>query len=213
MTAILDSISEWVQDVVDLLGYPGIAMVMVIENLFPPIPSELVLPFAGFLASEGRLSFVGVIVSATLGVLVGATIIYGIGMAIGERRARLLFQRYGRYLLVSAEDFDRASRVFNRYGKIMVLVAHLFPGLRSFISLPAGINRMNIGAFLVFTAIGAGIWNTVLAFAGLLLAQNWDRVLAFVDRYEIVVWAALGAIVLAFVVRRVRALRRQGQRR
>lgn len=203
MTEILESVRLWVEQVIHSLGYVGIGGLMFIENLFPPLPSEMVMPFAGFLVSEGEMSFVAILVAGTVGSGLGAVVIYWLGQRLGERRMRAWLRNYGRYLLLSEADFDQAQQRFERHGQIVVLVGRLIPGIRSFVSIPAGINGMNFPQFLFYTLIGTTIWNSLLAGAGVMLKQNWQRILSFIDTYSTVVWIALGLLVLFFVVRQL----------
>jgi membrane protein DedA with SNARE-associated domain len=192
------------EQIVQSLGYVGIALLMFIENIFPPIPSEVVMPFAGSLAAQGEMSFVGALAAGTVGAFAGAVAIYYIGVWVSESRARSWFQRYGRYLLMSEEDFDKALNSFNKHGQVMVFVGRLMPGIRSLISLPAGLDRMNLGIFLLLTVLGTTLWNIILAYAGLVLGENWRTVINWVDTYGYVVYGILGILIIIFIVNRVR---------
>lgn len=204
MAAILEQMRMWAEQVVRVLGYPGISVMMFVENIFPPIPSEVVMPFAGFLVDKGELTFVGILAAGTLGAVVGALVIYYLGRWVGESTMRVWFRSYGHWLLMSERDFDQALAVFNRNGRKMVLIGRLIPGVRSLISLPAGIDRMNPGTFLLFTVLGTLVWNAILGYAGVLLGGNWQRVLDFISQYEIMMWGILVLAALLFVVRRLR---------
>ncbi len=203
MTFLLEQSRLIIESVIMALGYPGIALVMLVENLFPPIPSEIVVPFAGFLVGRGKLNFTGVMVAATFGAVLGALVLYGLGAWLGEERLRALVRRYGRWTLVSERDFDNALTIFSRHERSVVFWARLMPGIRSLISIPAGVVRMRLGRFLLFTTLGTLVWNLILGVAGVVLGQNWGRVLALVDRYEIVVWGVLGALVAVWLGRQL----------
>lgn len=203
MSSLLEQLRVLVESVILTLGYPGIALVMLIENLFPPIPSEVVVPFAGFLVAQGVLSFWGVMVATTLGAVLGALVLYGLGAWLGAARLRLFFRRYGRWFLLSEEDFDRALIRFNRHDRSVVFWARLMPGVRSLISIPAGVARMRIGRFLLFTTLGTLVWNLALGSAGVLLGQNWEQVLTFIDRFEIMFWLFLAVLVVWWATRRI----------
>lgn len=213
MTELLELLRQVVHQVTTVLGYPGIFLLMLAENLFPPIPSEIVMPFAGFFVSEGRLSFAAVLIAGSLGSLAGAWIIYQVGAMMGKERLERWIDRYGRFMLLSACDLERALRTFERHGRIAVLLGRLIPGVRSLISLPAGINRMPMGMFLLYTTLGTLVWNTLLAGAGLILGQNWESILAVVETYETILWFGLGALALYWVVRRVSSWMRSGWQR
>jgi len=213
MAEILDFIRVVVESVILTLGYPGIALVMFIENIFPPIPSEVVIPFAGFLVERGEFSMVGVLASATVGVLIGAVVIYYIGVWADEPVVRGFVRRYGKWFFLSEEDIDRAMAFFDRYGEWVVFFGRLIPIIRSLISLPAGMNRMRLPRFLVFTALGSLIWNTVLGVAGYFLGANWERILDITDRYE-KVWLVLMALaVIGFFGKRIYDARKKAAKK
>lgn len=210
MAEILDILRELVHAITTALGYPGILLLMLAENLFPPIPSEIVMPFAGFLVSEGQLHLAGVLAAGTIGSVLGGWIIYWVGARLGRARLQALTLRFGKYFLISLCDLDRAVDAFERRGKLAVLVGRLVPGVRSLISLPAGVNRMPVGTFLLYTTLGTLAWNALLAGIGMALGQNWTAILAWIDLYEKVLWAAIAAVVLVFAARRMMRFQRTG---
>lgn len=203
MAQVLEFIRVLVESIILSLGYPGIALVMFTENIFPPIPSEVVIPFAGFLVQRGEFSMLGVLVAASVGVLVGALVIYYIGVWADEPVIRGFVRRYGRWLFLSEDDVDRSMDFFDRYGEWVVFFGRLIPIIRSLISLPAGMNRMSMPRFLLFTTLGSLIWNTVLGTAGYFLGANWERILDITDRYEKVWLALMAAAVVAFFAKRI----------
>jgi membrane protein DedA with SNARE-associated domain len=205
MGDLLEQLRSWVEQVIQSIGYVGIALLMFLENIFPPIPSEVVMPFAGSLTTSGELSLAGVLISGTIGALAGAVAIYYIGVWFGKSRVREWFENYGRYLLMSEEDFDKAIDTFNNHGKSMILVGRLMPTIRSLISLPAGLEKMNLPTFLLFTAIGTTIWNGLLTFGGVWMGNNWDQIKSFVDTYSYVFWGIVALLVIYFVVKRWRS--------
>jgi membrane protein DedA with SNARE-associated domain len=208
LAEIFERLAQLVQQLIDVLGYFGIALMMLVENLLPPIPSEAVMPFAGFMVLEGRLTFFGVILAGTLGAGSGALIIYYIGRSLGHDRLQRWVCRYGRFILLEPEDIDRALTIFRKHGKVAIFFGRLMPGVRSLISLPAGINKMPVRDFLPLTLLGTLLWNLLLVSAGYLLGQNWQRVLAFIDTYESALWIVFAALVAFFVFRKIQ---RQGQ--
>lgn len=169
----LTGLSGWVADVMTRLGGPGVGAVVALENLFPPIPSEVVLPLGGFLAGEGRINVVSVILWATLGSVVGALILYALGAWLGLVRLRRLA---GRMPLVSVSDVDQAVRWFDRHGGQAVLFGRMVPLVRSFVSIPAGVTRMPLARFTLYTALGSGLWNTIFVVLGYVLGQRWQSV-------------------------------------
>ena len=205
---VLDKVTDAARDAVTTLGYPGIFAAMVAENLFPPIPSEVVLPLAGFEVDAGDLNYLLVVLSATLGSLVGALILYAIGL-YGGRPAVL---KWGRVLRVSERDLDRAEVWFERWGDWVVLGARVVPIARSLVSIPAGMMRMGLARFIVLTTIGSLVWNAALVFAGRQLGANWDEVTDVMERYSTVMRVAAVLVIVGgvwWVWRRVRSTPRE----
>jgi len=189
---------EWVAQRIGELGYVGVALLMLLENLLPPIPSELVMPLAGFVAARGDLSLAGVIVAGAIGSLVGAIPWYLAGFWLGERRLKRLADRHGRWLTVSSDDIDRAMGWFRRHGPLAVLVGRLVPGLRTYISTPAGVAHMRLIPFAVWSALGTFAWTALLAVAGYSLESRYDEVARYVDPIANVVFLGL---IAAYVLR------------
>lgn len=206
MAELLDQLSVIIREIIMGLGYPGISLVMLGENLFPPIPSELVMPFAGFLVAEGRMSFLYVIIAGTLGAVLGAIALYYLGLWLDEPVIRRFIRRFGKYFLLDENDLDRALEFFARYGQAVIFFGRLIPIIRSLISVPAGMNRMPLGKFLIFTTFGTTVWNLILTLAGLWLGENWPEILGVVKQYERLTLVVLVLAVLVFVVIRVRSI-------
>jgi membrane protein DedA with SNARE-associated domain len=211
MGELMEQVRVWIEQIMTTLGYPGIALIMLVENLFPPIPSELVMPLAGFLVASGTFSFPGAIAAGTIGSVLGAVVLYYIGMLAGESLVRPFFRNYGKWFLLSEADLDRSLATFTKHGDIMVLVGRVIPLIRSLISLPAGMNRMPLPRFLLLTTLGSLAWTTLLTVAGYILGANWERVLDFISQYQRLVLGAIALGVIIFVVRRVMALRASRQ--
>ncbi len=197
-------IAQWVTDVIARLGYIGVAALVALENLFPPIPSELILPLAGFLAGQGRFALPLVIVAATAGSTAGALVVYGLGAKLGERRVRRLAERYGAFLQLSDEDIDRAEGWFDRHGGRAVILGHLAPLIRSVISIPAGLRRMPLWRFVLYTALGSGLWNTVLVTLGYALGDRWQQVNQYTTYFEYAVIVLIVGGIGWFVLQRRR---------
>lgn len=212
MSSLLDNISGFMNRLVELLGYPGLSLVMLIENIIPPIPSEFVLPFAGFLVAEGAMNFFLVLLFTTGGAFAGTAAFYLLGRSLGDDRVRAFIGRFGRWVLLREADYDEALTVFRRHDSKVVFWARFIPGVRSLISLPAGVAGMSFRRFAVFTLSGTLLWNVVLITAGMVLGQRWDSVLAVVDRLEGVLWVLLALFVVGWFVwqRRNRARRNEG---
>ncbi len=192
--------SEWIVNTITEMGYLGIMLLMLVEAVFPPIPSELIIPFAGFSVGEGRLDFVLVILAATAGSLLGMIPWYLIGRLFGLERVKWLADRIGRWFAFNADEIDYAAKVFARFGGVIVLFGRLFPILRTLISVPAGLAKMPVVPFALFSAIGMLIWNTVLVTAGYLLHEHYHLVEAWVDPLTYVV---LGLVVAVYLFRLV----------
>jgi membrane protein DedA with SNARE-associated domain len=203
LSEILENLSNIIEDVIDAMGYLGIALIMLVENLIPPIPSELVMPFAGFLVAEGRMTFVGAVAAGTTGAVLGALVLYGLGAWAGEPLVRQFLRRYGRFIGVSEQELDQALAAFGKRGDAMVFFGRLIPLIRSLISLPAGMNHMPLGRFLLFTTLGSTIWNTALAYAGYVLRSNWEDVLGFISQYQRATLVVLALLVALWVGRKI----------
>jgi membrane protein DedA with SNARE-associated domain len=197
--SIFEHIGEIIQDMITTIGYPGITLVMFLENVFPPIPSELVLPFAGFLVSEGDLNFWGVWIASIIGSLVGAITLYKIGEHAGDPIIRAFLRRYGRWITVSEKDYDRALNIFRKYGEIMIFVGRLIPIIRSIISVPAGAEKMPMPKFLLLTTLGSALWNGILIYAGIALGDNWERAMQVVEDYQQVTVVIIIVLTVIFV--------------
>ncbi|MCL4302671.1 MAG: DedA family protein [Anaerolineae bacterium] len=202
MSEILEQIHLWLEQIIITLGYTGIMVVMFLESLFPPIPSELLMPFAGSLASQGHFSFSGILLAGTAGSLLGALTLYYLGQYVGEPLLRTFIRRYGHYLLVAERDLNRSLDLFEQYSASIVFFGRFIPLIRSLISVPAGMNRMPLGRFVFFTALGSGLWNGLMSYIGVILGENWAELLIFVKQYEILVVATLVALILFFVLKR-----------
>jgi membrane protein DedA with SNARE-associated domain len=189
------------------LGYGGVIIAMAIESCCIPLPSELIMPLAGFYAFQGRLNLYGAALAGAVGCVIGSAVAYW----IGAKGGRPLLLRYGRYVLISAHDADRADRFFARYGDATAFFTRLMPIVRTFISLPAGITRMNFGKFLTYTFLGSLLWSFILAFAGYKLGQNWPQVGGFLRRYEYVIVAIAVILVALYIYRHVRRSQPNGK--
>lgn len=181
-------------------GYLGIVLLTFVETIFPPLPSELFMPMAGYVAARGELSLFGVIASGTLGSLAGAWFWYAVGRAIGLDRARDLAARHGRWLTLHPRDIDRANAWFARYGGAVVLFGRMVPGIRSVVSVPAGIAHMPVGRFLAFSALGTVIWTSLLMGAGYMLGAEYGRVAVWADPVsKVVIFGLVGGYLYRLV--------------
>jgi membrane protein DedA with SNARE-associated domain len=200
----LTGLAGWVVGVIEQLGPLGVGLVVALENLFPPIPSEVVLPVAGYVASQGRMSLVGAVVAATGGAVAGAWVLYGLGAWFGRARLRRWLEAVP---LMEVEDLDRAEAWFDRHGGAAVLIGRCVPVVRSLVSVPAGLERMPQRRFLLCTAVGSAVWNSVLIVGGYVLGSRWEDIGRYSDVINYAVYAAIVLVVVRFVWTRLRRRR------
>ncbi|CAN1212038.1 DedA family protein [Tumidithrix helvetica PCC 7403] len=193
---------EWIVNTMNSLGYLGIGLLMFLENLFPPIPSELIMPLAGFTASQGKMDVFLAIAAGTLGTILGAIPWYYAGLILGEQRLYFLANRHGKWFGISGDDISKATRWFDRHGIKAVLFCRLVPGVRTLISIPAGISKMPLLPFLFYSTIGTIAWVSLLAYAGYVLGANYKLVDTYIDPISKIVLAAIAIALLVFILRR-----------
>ncbi len=192
---------------IDATGYISVYALMVLESMVFPIPSEAVMPFAGFLVVTGKFTLAGVIITSTLGSITGSLISYWMGAKGGEP----FFRRFGKYFLLDMHELEATQRFFQKRGPAAVLASRFIPVVRHLISIPAGVGRMPLLPFCIYTVIGAGLWNTILAVAGIKLKQNWDELMRYSHTIDIVVLAILVALVGLFIYKHRAKLRSWGR--
>ncbi|MDX2540548.1 DedA family protein [Streptomyces sp. WI04-05B] len=197
---------QWVTDLMDTLGAPGAGLAIALENLFPPLPSEVILPLAGFAASTGQMSLISALLWTTAGSVVGALALYGVGALLGRDRTVAIA---GRLPLVRVADIEKTEAWFLRHGTKAVFFGRMIPVFRSLISVPAGVERMPLPVFLGLTTLGSALWNTAFVCAGYLLGDNWTEVTTVVTAYSKVVLAAAALALAAFVTVRVKRRSRE----
>ncbi|MEV5679082.1 DedA family protein [Streptomyces sp. NPDC052179] len=203
-------IAGWAAGLVDTLGGPGAGLAIALENLFPPLPSEIILPLTGFAASQGVLSLASALFWTTLGSVVGAVVLYGIGRVFGRERMRRFWAKLP---LVKVSDLERTEQWFARHGTKAVLLGRMVPVFRSLISVPAGVERMPLPTFVALTTVGSLLWNTVLVMSGYWLGDQWDLVETYVGVLSKVVLALVLLAVVGYVAVRVRGRKRAQHRR
>lgn len=188
---------ELIIQIMDQFGYIGILLLIALENIFPPIPSEVILTFGGFMTTYSNLNIWGVILSATVGAVVGAIVLYKFGSIFSpERLEHWLNGKWGRLLHLKKQDVDKAFGWFERRGKTTVFLCRCVPVVRSLISIPAGMSNMSMGPFLLLTILGSLIWNTVLVYLGVAAGASWESIVAYMDTYSTVTVIALVAMAL-----------------
>jgi membrane protein DedA with SNARE-associated domain len=190
--------SDYIASFLETNNYYGIFLLMFLENIFPPIPSEFIMPLAGFMVEQGKLSFIGVAAAGTAGALCGTIPFYFLGRMIDEKRLKDLADRHGRWLTISSEDIEKAQKWFDRHGNATVLFCRLIPGVRSVISIPAGINRMNFAMFTIYTLIGSVVWTSLLTYLGFFLKSNFTKVEEYLSPVSYIIF---GAVILIYLVR------------
>ena len=202
----LGGVADWAVNVMETIGAPGAGLAIALENLFPPLPSEVILPLAGFTASQGNFSLIAALIWTTLGSVIGAWALYGLGAWLGRRRMRALVSKVP---LVDLEDVDKVEAWFNRHGYKAVFFGRMIPIFRSLISIPAGIERMPIWKFLGLTTAGSLIWNSIFVFAGYYLGESWHVVEEYAGVFQKIVIVACILVAVWFVISKIRSHRRK----
>ncbi|MEI4769896.1 DedA family protein [Psychrobacillus sp. FJAT-51614] len=190
----------WISDWMSQYGYFGVFFLILIENIFPPIPSEVILTLGGFMTTTTTMTKIGIIIASTSGSVVGAAILYWIGSLLDVERLEKIVQKYGKILRLSIKDIHKADAWFDKYGVWAVFFGRLVPLVRSLISIPAGMSKMKFGLFLLFTTLGTLIWNTVLVSVGAAVGENWNEIVGYMDIYSNIVYIILAIVGIAFLV-------------
>ena len=199
-------LTGWVASVIDSLGAVGVALLVALESIIPPIPSEIVLAMAGYLSAEGRFNVVFIVLAATVGSLLGALVLYWLGAALGEERLKRWLDHIP---LVDLQDLEKADRWFERHGRWAVLIGRVVPVVRSLVSVPAGANRMPLGEFILLTTLGSGVWNALIVGAGFTLGSRWEDVDRYSSWFNYAIFAVFGFMIVSWAVKKVR--RRRGR--
>lgn len=197
---IIDALANFVTSVISHLGYPGVFLLMALESACIPIPSEFIMPFSGFLVTTGQFNFWLIVILGSLGNLAGSYLAYWVGYAGG----RPLIEKYGKYILLSHRDLDASDRFFKKYGESTVLFTRLMPVIRTFISLPAGISKMDPWKFGLYTIIGVVPFTAALAYAGLILKQNWSGLQPYFHKFDLLILILLVLAIIWFIFRHLK---------
>jgi membrane protein DedA with SNARE-associated domain len=200
--------TDWITGLIEQMGYFGIALLMFLENLFPPLPSEVIMPMAGFTASKSELSIVGVLLAGTVGTLSGALFWYAVAKKLGEERLKRWADQHGRWITLSPEDLEKLDKWFEAHSRWAVPLGHLVPGVRTLISIPAGIFGMGLLRFVILTLLGAGAWTSALGLAGYALGSSYGQV----EQYLGPASTAIMAAILLWYLYRVATFRRHGRK-
>lgn len=208
-TSLIEFLAGIVTGIIETLSYAGVFLAMAIESACIPLPSEIIMPFAGYLVFQGEMSLVLVGVVGALGNLGGSLLAYWVG-AVGGRP---LVEKYGKYLLLSHHDLDLADRWFDKYGKGTVFATRMMPVVRTFISFPAGVSRMHLGAFSLYTFAGALPWSIGLAYVGLKMGENWDTLGGYFHKADILIGIILIAGITWYIQRHIRNLKKDSRMR
>jgi membrane protein DedA with SNARE-associated domain len=201
--SILDMVADSAISVIEQFGYWGVFTGMFLESACIPVPSEVIMPFSGFAASRNILSFELVVLVGTLGQLLGSTTVF----FIGKNGGRKIVERYGKYILISHHDIEKADRWFDTYGEYTVLFTRMLPVIRTFISLPAGISQMNFGRFIAYSTIGVIPWTLLLTYIGMKMGQNWERIRAIFHGFDLIIAIVLVIAILLYIRNHIKNIR------
>jgi membrane protein DedA with SNARE-associated domain len=200
---ILRPIVEVITSIITTMSYPGIFFLMILESALIPIPSEIIMPFSGFLASTGKLNYIGVVLAGSFGNLVGSILTYYLGINVGRK----VILKYGKYIFFKKEHLELTENLFNKYGDRVSFVGRLLPGIRTYVSLPAGIGKTKFTKFVIYTLAGSLIWNSMLTYVGMKLGSNWKNI----DKYSIYLDIAAVLAIAVFLIWFIYTTRRKSK--
>lgn len=206
---MIQSIIDWLVNAISTIGYPGVFISVFLESFFAPIPSEIILPFSGFVASSGKMSLVLVIIIATVAAYLGSLPFYFIGRW-GEKPVINFINKYGKYLFIQQKDVDKVFGAFDKYGKGVVFFGRLIPMIRTLISFPAGVAKMQFARFSMYTLFGSLTWNILLTYAGYQLGDHWSVVSKWIEKYQNVILVLIIIAVLLYIIRGIKSRRCAG---
>jgi membrane protein DedA with SNARE-associated domain len=206
---MIQSIIDWLVNAISTIGYPGVFISVFLESFFAPIPSEIILPFSGFVASTGKMNLIFVIVIATVAAYLGSLPFYFIGKW-GEKPVINFIGKYGKYLFIQQKDVDKVFGAFDKYGKGVVFFGRLIPMIRTLISFPAGVAKMQFARFSMYTLLGSLTWNILLTYAGYQLGDHWSVVSKWIEKYQNVILVLIIIAVLLYIIRGIKSRRGAG---
>ena len=210
--SFLEIIVFWVMGVISTLGYPGIFLLMTLESALIPIPSEIIMPFSGFLVAEGRFSLWAIVVTGALGNLFGSWLAYALGYWGEKALVRKLVAKYGKFILLTEDEFDNSLKLFNRYGQWVAAVSRVLPAIRTVISLPAGIAKLNFIKFSALTFFGSLIWSFFLGYLGVILGQNWQIIRPYFRKFDVFIVAVFIIFVGAYIYHKLKKRKKSAQK-
>ena len=210
--SFLEIIVFWVMGVISTFGYPGIFLLMTLESALIPIPSEIIMPFSGFLVAEGRFSLWAIVVTGALGNLFGSWLAYALGYWGEKALVRKLVAKYGKFILLTEDEFDSSLRLFNRYGQWVAAVSRVLPAIRTVISLPAGIAKLNFIKFSALTFFGSLIWSFFLGYLGVILGQNWQIIRPYFRKFDVFIVAVFIIFVGAYIYHKLKKRKKSAQK-
>ncbi len=193
---------EFIIEIMNQFGYYGISILIAVENIFPPIPSEIILTFGGYMTLNTSMSIIGIVISSTIGSIIGAVILYLIGRLLTKQKLyKLVDGKVGKILRFKRSDIDKSEEWFSKRGKSTVLFCRFIPIVRSLISIPAGMTKMQLPLFLIYTAIGSVIWNAVLTYLGAIAGSAWVNIAGYIDSFaKIVLFGLIGIVAIGFII-------------
>jgi len=200
---------NWITGFMEQFGYFGVFLLICLENVFPPIPSEVILTFGGFMTTTANLTVLGVIFAATIGSVIGAIILYALGRWLDVEKIEKIVDRWGHFLRVKKEDVKKADHWFQRYGYWTVFFCRMVPLIRSLISIPAGMAHMNFPLFLFFTTAGTIIWNSILVALGAKLGESWEKIVEYMDIYSNIVYLLIAVVLIVVLIYFIRRSKTQ----
>lgn len=205
---MIELIGSWIIHFISTLGYVGVFILMTLESACIPIPSEVTMPFSGSLIAAGRFNFWILVIVGTLGNLVGSLLAYWLGAWGQEAVVRKVIVKYGKYVLVSEHEYDRSEKWFRNHGELMVFASRVLPVIRTFISLPAGVAKMNLPRFILYTTVGSFIWTFILTQIGVTLGANWQVLEGYFRKFDILIVAACAALIAWYIWHKLKQVRR-----
>lgn len=205
--SITEILANFFSNIIYEIGYVGVMVLMAMESMIFPVPSEAVMPFTGFLVYEEKFSWIGVFISSTLGSIIGSSISYLMGLYGG----RAFILKYGKYFLLEKEHLEITEKFFSKYGEITILISRFIPVVRHLISIPAGMARMNFMKFIIFTTIGASAWNMFLAYVGYILKSNWKEIMKYSKVFDLIVILAIFLLSVYFLYKQLKKSKQKGK--